>query len=111
MVRKAKSSLKIIALLTIAICLFLPQSAYAQVLNNEGAKINVVNAVVDGGDVENNSFGTIKNDGTINLLGDYRNNANTMGNGYYNIKGDWVNLDFFARIVVPFNCMGPPCRM
>lgn len=95
-VRKTKSSLKCIAMLTVAVCLFLPQSAYGQVLTNEGAAINVVSAVVDGGDLENNSSGTVKNDGTINLQGDYRNNANTMGSGYYNIKGDWVNLGFFV---------------
>jgi gliding motility-associated-like protein len=92
---KAKSSPKIFLMLAIAICLFLPQSTYAQVLNNEGAVINVSNAVIDGGDVENTT-GEIINEGTINLLGRYWNNANTRGSGYYNVGGDWVNLDFFA---------------
>ncbi|MDP4210829.1 MAG: gliding motility-associated C-terminal domain-containing protein [Bacteroidota bacterium] len=45
----------------------------AQVINNNGAKISVNNAVVTGKDVQNS--GDIKNNGEINLTGDWNNNG------------------------------------
>ena len=44
----------------------------------------------------NNTSGTLGNNGTINLTGNYFNAGATGGSGFYNIVGNWTNLGSFS---------------
>jgi gliding motility-associated-like protein len=83
--------------LSLAMLLFLSASISAQVLTNQGAVISVTGGtVVEGDTIENVTTGIIENAGTINLSGHYINEATTSGDGFYNIKGNWVNTGSFT---------------
>ena len=76
--------------------LIISQYLPAQVINNNGAQVNVTSGIfVISKDAENNSGGTLLNNGDINLSGNYLNNANTSGNGNYRIGGNWTNTSVF----------------
>ena len=79
----------------IAVLLISFENISAQVISNTGAAISVTTgAVVGSMDLENNS-GSLGNDGTITLSGNYNNLGITGGNGFYNLKGQWTNLGTF----------------
>lgn len=81
--------------LFVALFIFSGGMLSAQVISNTGASIFIKpNTVVVSKDVEN-SLGTLGNDGTITLGGNYSNNGTTGGNGYYNLKGNWINNGVF----------------
>jgi gliding motility-associated-like protein len=76
--------------------LIISQYIDAQVINNNGAVVNVTTGIyVTSKDAENNSGGTLLNNGNLNLTGSYTNNANTSGNGSYRIAGNWTNTSVF----------------
>ncbi|MCX6254827.1 MAG: gliding motility-associated C-terminal domain-containing protein [Bacteroidia bacterium] len=93
--RKINSFVKSIVNLCLAVLLFSQNSLFSQVINNTGAIISVSSAVVNSKDFENTS-GTLGNNGTINLSGNYSNGGTTNGNGYYNIVGNWTDLGSFS---------------
>ncbi len=71
---------------------------FGQVISNTGAAISVSSVVVvNSKDLENNS-GSLDNNGTINLSGNYYNgnSGSTYGNGFYNLKGNWTNYGSFS---------------
>jgi hypothetical protein len=78
------------------IVFFLKQgSLFGQVVSNTGATISVATGVVvNSKDIENTS-GTLGNNGTINLTGNYFNSGITGGNGFFNIVGNWTNMGSF----------------
>jgi gliding motility-associated-like protein len=77
--------------------LIISQYLPAQVINNDGAQVNVTSgAFVTSKDAENNSGGTVLNNGSIILSGDYSNNATTGGNGIFTIEGNWTNTSVFV---------------
>lgn len=105
------------ALLVFCCLIIASHTVTAQVLTNEGAVISIKDkTVVQAGDVENHS-GAIQNNGTLNLTGNWKNNASfsdttgvitfngsrfqrifkTGGESFYNFEinstGDSVNLD------------------
>lgn len=62
----------------------------AQVITNEGAAISLTpGIVVSSKDAINNAGGTLTNNGTFDLKGNYTSNANTGGDGLYRIGGNW----------------------
>jgi gliding motility-associated-like protein len=76
--------------------LIISQYLPAQVINNNGARVNVTSGIfVTSKDAENNSAGTILNNGDINLSGSYTNNASTSGNGTFRIGLNWTNTSVF----------------
>jgi hypothetical protein len=80
-------------------------NSFAQVMNNNGAIITITgNTGVTGGNLTNTS-GTISNAGTITLTANYINTGNVIGNGAYNIAGNWSNSGVFTagNSTVTFN--------
>jgi gliding motility-associated-like protein len=76
--------------------LIISQYLPAQVINNNGAQVNVTSGIyVTSKDAENNSGGTLLNNGDINLTGSYTNNASTSGNGTFRIGLNWTNTSVF----------------
>ncbi len=95
--RKINSFLKSLIILCLTLCFSQQETLFAQVISNAGAAVTLTSGVVvESGDFENNS-GSLGNEGTLNLSGDYLNAgpAVTAGNGYYNLKGDWTNFGIF----------------
>ena len=72
-----------------ALLLLMPGSLFAQVISNSGAKVSVEGAVVAGKDFEISS-GELKNDGTVNLNGNFINSGSAYGSGIYRIGGNWT---------------------
>lgn len=76
-------------------------SIHAQVINNYGAAINITpGAAVVTKDMTNTSgtFNALfRNNGTINLSGDYTNSISSMteGSGTYRLGGNWTNNGIF----------------
>ena len=89
--------------------MFLSSGIRAQVINgvisNNGAAIIVTsNTVVNSKDAGNITGGTIANDGTVNLTGDYTSSAFTSGIGLFRIGGNWVNSGTLSGVnTVNFN--------
>jgi gliding motility-associated-like protein len=86
---------------TLIVCfgllLIISQYLQAQVINNNGAQVNVTTGIfVTSKDAENNAGGTLQNDGNLNLLGNYTNNATTNGNGTFQLGGNWTNTSIFV---------------
>lgn len=76
--------------------LFVIVCSQAQVLNNNGAAVNITSATeVIGGAVINKS-GTITNSGALVLSSDLSNSSTINGNGTYDISGDWTNNGTFT---------------
>jgi len=72
-----------------------PVSLFGQVIHNTGAAISITSGiVVNSNDIENTA-GSLGNDGTLNLSGNFSNAGTTGGNGFYNLLGDWTNLGSF----------------
>jgi len=63
----------------------------AQVINNNGAAVNVTSGTYVNTADANNTAGTLSNNGTFTLLGNFTNTATTNGNGTYRIGGNWSN--------------------
>lgn len=71
--------------------LLLGSDGVAQVISNTGAAVFVTSGiVVNSKDIENTA-GSLGNDGTINLSGNYKSTATTNGNGIFTIGGNWTN--------------------
>ncbi|HTA83603.1 MAG TPA: T9SS type A sorting domain-containing protein [Bacteroidia bacterium] len=86
---------KAVSVCTIVFTLSVSNS-FAQVINNSGAVINITgNTGVTGGSLTNTS-GTVSNAGTITLTANYSNTGNVIGNGAYNIGGNWSNSGIFT---------------
>ena len=103
--RKKNSFYKSIIVLCLVVLCFHPVTLFAQVISNTGAAISVTTGVfVNSKDLENTT-GTLGNNGTINLTGNYFNSGTTNGNGFYNITGNWTNLGLFnaGTSTVTFN--------
>jgi gliding motility-associated-like protein len=93
------------SLLCFALLLFCSQNILAQVINNTGAAISVSSiAVVNSKDLSNTS-GSLGNNGTINLTGNFSNGGTSGGNGLFNITGNWTNTNIFnpGTSTVTFN--------
>src|SRR6056297_1029426 len=73
-----------------------PDQLKAQVINNEGAAITVMQQTHVQGDTLENTSGTITNEGNIRLNGHYINQGTTQGNGFYNLKGNWLNSGTYS---------------
>jgi len=70
---------------------------YAQVISNNGASVTITSGTfVTSEDLENKN-GTLDNDGTIDLSGDFTNlvPAVTKGDGEIILEGDWSNTGTF----------------
>jgi len=93
--RKINSSVRSIIILCLAVLFFQQEVLFAQVISNTGAAISLsTGVVVNSKDIENTT-GTLGNNGTINLSGNYFNAGSTSGNGFYNIIGNWTNFGTF----------------
>ncbi|MCE5348270.1 MAG: gliding motility-associated C-terminal domain-containing protein [Bacteroidales bacterium] len=95
--RMMSSSVKSMIILCIMLLSPWHNLSFAQVVSNTGAAISVSsNVVVNSKDLENAS-GTLINNGTITLTGNYSNGSSgsTSGNGFYNITGHWTDLGSF----------------
>jgi len=69
----------------------------AQVLNNEGAYITLTNGVfMFSRDAINTFGGSLLNNGTINLSGNYTSTSATSGGGTFTLKGNWTNSGTFT---------------
>ena len=91
-----RSFLKIAIVLFCSLLFIQSNTLKAQVINNNGAGISITNGVVMNSDSINNSVGgLLTNDGTIDLSGTFINTGITIGNGTYNIAGDWTNTSIF----------------
>jgi gliding motility-associated-like protein len=75
--------------------LFPPAALFAQVISNTGATISLTPGVVVNSMDFENTTGSLSNNGTINLSGNYFNSGSTSGNGFYNITGNWSDLGLF----------------
>jgi gliding motility-associated-like protein len=94
--RKINSFIKSIIVLFLMVLFFQPVALFAQVISNTGATISVTsNIFVNSKDLENTT-GTLSNNGTINLTGNYFNQGSANGNGFYNLIGNWTNLGTFS---------------
>jgi gliding motility-associated-like protein len=94
--RKINSFHKSIIVMCLIMLFFQPEALFAQVISNTGATISVTsNVFVNSKDLENTT-GTLGNNGTINLTGNYFNSGSTNGNGFYNLTGNWTNLGTFS---------------
>jgi gliding motility-associated-like protein len=67
------------------------READSQVINNNGAALNVTSGTYVNSKDANNTAGTLSNDGTLSLIGNFTNTAATNGNGTYRIGGNWAN--------------------
>jgi gliding motility-associated-like protein len=93
--RRINSFVKSIIVLCLAVLFFRHDALFAQVISNTGAAISITSGiVVNSKDIENTA-GTLGNNGTINLSGNYSNAGTTNGDGFYNIIGNWTNLGSF----------------
>lgn len=122
--RKKNSSIQSFIILCLTVLLFSQNTLFAQVISNTGAAITVSSGIfVNSKDIENISgslgnngtinlsgnyqisAGTLGNNGTLNLDGTYTNYGSTNGNGFYNLKGQWVNFGSFnaGTSTVTFN--------
>ena len=70
-------------------------SLHAQVISNNGASISISTYVSNASDI-NNTIGTISNNGTLSLTGNYSNNSITSGDGLYYISGNFTNNGTFS---------------
>jgi hypothetical protein len=62
----------------------------SQIINNEGAHITISpNIFMISGDAYNNTPGSLLNNGTINLTGNYTSTAASSGDGTYTLGGNW----------------------
>ncbi|TAL62277.1 MAG: T9SS type B sorting domain-containing protein [Bacteroidetes bacterium] len=93
--RKINSLLKSIIFLCLAVLFLSQNTLLSQVISNTGANISVSSIAVVGSKDLENTAGTLSNNGTINLSGNYSNSGSTNGNGYYNLLGNWTNLGSF----------------
>jgi gliding motility-associated-like protein len=83
-----------IAVLLVVLSFFI-NNLKAQVITNSGAEISLTSGVfIEGKDLNNNS-GSLANDGTVKLSGNYNNSGLTKGNGFYLVKGNWTDLGIF----------------
>jgi gliding motility-associated-like protein len=115
-IRKYCSSLRSISVLFSIMLLLCSHNLFAQVINNTGVAISVSpNTVVKSKDYENstgalnnngtinltgnfsnNAFsGSLSNDGTLNLTGNFFNAGTSGGNGFFNLIGNWTNNNIF----------------
>ncbi|HLP71955.1 MAG TPA: gliding motility-associated C-terminal domain-containing protein [Bacteroidales bacterium] len=68
---------------------------FSQVITNTGAYIKLgTGSVVVSHELENSS-GTFRNEGILNLSNELRNQGSMLGNGAYNLKGDWIDFGIF----------------
>ena len=72
--------------LCLALLFLLPGSLFAQVISNTGSVVNISSAVVVAKDFEISS-GDLKNDGVVNLSGNFLNTGTTFGDGTFRIGG------------------------
>ena len=87
--RKRFSAERLGILLCFALLFMLPGSLFAQVISNTGSVVNVNAAVVTGKDFEISS-GDLKNDGVVNLSGNFINTGTSYGDGTFRIGGNWT---------------------
>ena len=94
--RKMNSIIKSSLVLCLAVLFFPQNTLLAQVISNNGAVMSVTSgAVITTKDLSNGA-GTVSNNGTITLSGNYKNAATTNGNGTINIAGNWTNTGTFT---------------
>ena len=80
----------------------------AQVISNSGAAISITSgAAITSKDIQNGAAGRVGNNGTVELRGDYINQAtaSTSGDGNYTLKGNWTDYGLFnsGNSTVEFN--------
>ena len=93
--RKINSFIKSIIVLCLAVLFFSQDALFAQFISNTGAAISLTSGVVVNSKDFENTAGTLGNNGTINLSGNYSNSGITNGNGFYNIRENWTNYGSF----------------
>ena len=72
-------------------------SLRAQIISNNGAVISVsTGAAVSNVSEVNNVSGTISNNGSVAVTGNFTNGATTSGNGAFTIGGNWTNNGTFT---------------
>ncbi|HVN56657.1 MAG TPA: gliding motility-associated C-terminal domain-containing protein [Bacteroidales bacterium] len=79
------------ALLFCSFIFLLPQKLNSQVVNNNGAVINIQAGTYVNSQDAFNTAGTLSNAGTLSLTGNFNNTATANGNGIYRIGGNWNN--------------------
>ena len=88
---KNNSLIKRGSILCFGLLLLVSNGVLGQVISNTGAAVSVTSGiVVNSKDIENTA-GTLGNNGTINLTGNYTSTATTNGNGTFTIGGNWTN--------------------
>ncbi len=88
---KNNSLIKRVSILCFGLLLLGHGGVLAQVISNSGAAVSVTpGIVVNSKDIENNA-GSLGNNGTINLTGNFKSTATTNGNGTFTIGGNWTN--------------------
>ncbi|MCX6327271.1 MAG: gliding motility-associated C-terminal domain-containing protein [Bacteroidia bacterium] len=87
---KISSYIKGIVYLCLAVLNFSQNTLFAQVISNNGAAISVTSGVVVNSKDFENTSGSLGNNGTINLNGNYSSTATTNGNGIFRIGGNWT---------------------
>jgi hypothetical protein len=76
--------------------LFLIQEMQAQVISNNGAFVSISGgAVISTGTINNDNTATLSNEGTVTIAS-INNNGTTLGNGTYNIAGNFTNTGTFS---------------
>lgn len=90
------------------ILLFLLTPGFSQVITNSGFVINISSGAVLNAGTLNNISGTVSNNGVCTLSSDFYNSAAFIGNGSYNIGGNWTNSGSFLQGtgMVSFNGSG-----
>jgi len=71
------------------------EAIFAQVISNNGAAISVSSStVVETKDFENNA-GSLGNNGSLNMSGNFYNAGSAGGNGFFNLSGNWNDQGSF----------------
>ncbi|MCD4770366.1 MAG: hypothetical protein K8R35_09385, partial [Bacteroidales bacterium] len=101
-----RSLIKIAIVLVCSLLLFQSNSLKAQVISNNVAISVSSGIVVQGDTLENNISGLISNNGVVALRGHFINSGATIGDGIYNIAGNWVNTGIFNPGASTVNFLG-----
>ncbi|MBN4065707.1 gliding motility-associated C-terminal domain-containing protein [Candidatus Amoebophilus asiaticus] len=83
---------KIVKYYLLGLVVLISQDAFPQLLTNKGASVMATSGSIMqiNGGVEN-SAGKIDNDGTLNIVGDITNADSLIGDGTINLSGNWIN--------------------
>lgn len=69
---------------------FNESATFAQVITNQGAAISLTPGIVVGSKDMFNNAGSLLNNGTLNLSGNYTSGASFGGDGFYRLGGNWT---------------------